>query len=125
MTLAQKIDFVVMVVLDGYGNVNAGIPSLCIPPLLLTDGPNGVAYQIGPYVHFATEHPNRLAARVMLPAGPEASVRRKRRGAQPAEPAAASPIRLLAARMASLGSGAGICRSRWTPSTPVQAAPAP
>jgi beta-glucosidase len=53
MTLAQKLAFVVMVARDGYENVNAGIPSLCIPPLILTDGPNGVAYR----VHGVTQLP--------------------------------------------------------------------
>jgi beta-glucosidase len=53
MTLAQKVAFVIMVAQDGYENVTAGIPSLCIPPLILTDGPNGVAYR----VHGVTQLP--------------------------------------------------------------------
>ncbi len=43
MTLQQKISFVVLSVRDGVENINAGIPDLCIPPLTLSDGPNGIA----------------------------------------------------------------------------------
>ncbi len=43
MTLQQKISFVVLASDPPYENVNSGIPSLCIPPLTLTDGPNGIA----------------------------------------------------------------------------------
>jgi beta-glucosidase len=43
MTLQEKISFVVLASEPPYENVNTGIPSLCIPPLTLTDGPNGIA----------------------------------------------------------------------------------
>ncbi len=43
MTLRQKVDFVVLAEEPPYENINSGIPSLCIPPLTLTDGPNGIA----------------------------------------------------------------------------------
>jgi beta-glucosidase len=43
MTLAQKVDFVVLSEEPPYENINSGIPSLCIPPLTLIDGPNGIA----------------------------------------------------------------------------------
>jgi beta-glucosidase len=43
MTLRQKISFVVLSNEASYENVNSGIPSLCIPPLTLTDGPDGIA----------------------------------------------------------------------------------
>ena len=46
MTLQQKISFVVLSVRDGVENINAGIPDLCIPPLTLSDGPNGIAYGV-------------------------------------------------------------------------------
>jgi beta-glucosidase len=43
MTLQEKISFVVLASDPPYENVNSGIPSLCIPALTLTDGPNGIA----------------------------------------------------------------------------------
>ncbi len=46
MTLKQKLSFVIMVAKDGYENINSGIPSLCIPPLTLSDGPNGLAGRV-------------------------------------------------------------------------------
>jgi beta-glucosidase len=46
MTLQQKISFVVLSVRDGVENINAGIPDLCIPPLTLSDGPNGIAFGV-------------------------------------------------------------------------------
>jgi beta-glucosidase len=44
MTVGQKIGFVALAQDSPIENVNRGIPSLCIPPLTLTDGPNGIAY---------------------------------------------------------------------------------
>ena len=44
MTLQQKISFVVLTARDGAENIDTGIPDLCIPPLTLSDGPNGIAY---------------------------------------------------------------------------------
>lgn len=43
MTLAQKAGFVTLSHGDGIENLNAGVPSLCIPPLTLSDGPDGLA----------------------------------------------------------------------------------
>ncbi len=43
MTLAQKVSFVALSTYPPLENANIGIPNLCIPPLTLTDGPNGVA----------------------------------------------------------------------------------
>ncbi len=43
MTLAQKANFVVLATYPPLENANIGVPALCIPPLTLTDGPNGVA----------------------------------------------------------------------------------
>ena len=42
MTLRQKADFVVLSTYPPLENSNIGIPSLCIPALTLTDGPNGI-----------------------------------------------------------------------------------
>jgi beta-glucosidase len=44
MTLGQKASFVVLRTEPPIENTNLGIPSLCIPPLTLSDGPNGVAF---------------------------------------------------------------------------------
>ena len=46
MTLPQKAGFVVLRSRGGTENINDGVPSLCIPPLRLSDGPNGVAYHV-------------------------------------------------------------------------------
>lgn len=43
MTLAQKVNFIELSTYPPLENANVGIPGLCIPPLTLTDGPNGVA----------------------------------------------------------------------------------
>jgi beta-glucosidase len=53
MTLAQKASFVVIRTQPPIENTNLGIPSLCIPPLTLTDGPNGIAY----HMHGVTQLP--------------------------------------------------------------------
>lgn len=42
MTLREKADFVVLSTYPPLENANIGIPSLCIPALTLTDGPNGI-----------------------------------------------------------------------------------
>ncbi len=42
MTLRQKADFVALSTYPPLENANLGVPSLCIPALTLTDGPNGV-----------------------------------------------------------------------------------
>jgi beta-glucosidase len=44
MTVPQKIGFVALTQHSPIENANQGIPSLCIPPLTLTDGPDGIAY---------------------------------------------------------------------------------
>jgi beta-glucosidase len=46
MTLREKAEFVVLRARGGAENVNVGVPSLCIPPLTLSDGPNGIAYRV-------------------------------------------------------------------------------
>ncbi|MHB8379088.1 MAG: beta-glucosidase H [Acidimicrobiales bacterium] len=43
MTLAQKADFVILATYPPLENSNIGVPSLCIPPITLSDGPSGVA----------------------------------------------------------------------------------
>lgn len=43
MSLAQKASFVILATYPPLENSNIGVPSLCIPPITLTDGPNGVA----------------------------------------------------------------------------------
>ena len=43
MTLSEKASFVVLTKQPPLQNSNLGVPSLCIPPLTLTDGPNGLA----------------------------------------------------------------------------------
>jgi beta-glucosidase len=53
MTLGQKTSFVVLRTVPPLENTNLGIPSLCIPPLTLTDGPNGIAY----HMHGVTQLP--------------------------------------------------------------------
>ena len=46
MTLSDKARFVVLATGDGIENFNDGVPSLCIPPLTLSDGPDGLAGQV-------------------------------------------------------------------------------
>jgi beta-glucosidase len=53
MTLGQKASFVVLRTEPPIENTNLGIASLCIPPLTLTDGPNGIAY----HMHGVTQLP--------------------------------------------------------------------
>lgn len=43
MTLQQKADYVVLRVAGRVENTDVGVPSLCLPAITLTDGPNGVA----------------------------------------------------------------------------------
>lgn len=43
MTLSEKAGFVVLKKQPPLQNSNTGVPSLCLPPLTLTDGPNGLA----------------------------------------------------------------------------------
>jgi beta-glucosidase len=43
MTLAEELGVVDLYAGDGYENTNHGIARLCIPPLTLQDGPNGLA----------------------------------------------------------------------------------
>ncbi len=44
MTLAEKLGEIVLTSLGPYENVNSGVARLCIPPLTLQDGPQGLAY---------------------------------------------------------------------------------
>ncbi len=44
MTLAEKLGEIVLTALGPYENVNSGVARLCIPPLTLQDGPQGLAY---------------------------------------------------------------------------------
>ncbi|HVA07488.1 MAG TPA: glycoside hydrolase family 3 C-terminal domain-containing protein [Acidimicrobiales bacterium] len=46
MTLPEKAGFVILRAQGRTENINAGIPSLCIPPLTLSDGPNGIANKV-------------------------------------------------------------------------------
>jgi len=46
MSLRDKAEFVVLHQRGGTENINVGVPSLCIPPLTLSDGPNGIAYNV-------------------------------------------------------------------------------
>ena len=46
MSLYDKASFAVLRTDPTIENTNRGIPSLCIPPMTLTDGPNGVAYHL-------------------------------------------------------------------------------
>ena len=46
MTLAEKVGFVQLVRRGRIENVNSGVPALCIPPLTLVDGPNGLAFDL-------------------------------------------------------------------------------
>jgi beta-glucosidase len=46
MTLSDKARFVVLETGDGIENFNDGVPTLCIPPLTLSDGPDGLAGQV-------------------------------------------------------------------------------
>ena len=44
MTLTEKLGEVVLVETAGYENVNSGVVRMCIPPLTLQDGPQGLAF---------------------------------------------------------------------------------
>ena len=44
MTLAEKAGFVVLHATSRYENVDTGVARLCLPRLVLSDGPNGIAY---------------------------------------------------------------------------------
>lgn len=54
MTVPEKIGEIVLVSYGDYENVNAGVPRLCIPPLTLQDGPQGLA--------FGSDHVTQLPA---------------------------------------------------------------
>jgi beta-glucosidase len=47
MTLVEKAQFVTLEDGGGVENFDAGVPALCIPPLTLSDGPDGLAGRIG------------------------------------------------------------------------------
>jgi beta-glucosidase len=44
MTLKEKLSEIVLISLGPYENLNSGVARLCIPPLTLQDGPQGLAY---------------------------------------------------------------------------------
>lgn len=44
MTLTEKLSEIALISLGPYENVNSGVPRLCIPPLTLQDGPQGMAF---------------------------------------------------------------------------------
>ncbi|MGA2836956.1 MAG: glycoside hydrolase family 3 C-terminal domain-containing protein [Acidimicrobiales bacterium] len=46
MTLSQKVSFVILQTKPPVENTNLGIRSLCIPPMTLTDGPDGIAFHM-------------------------------------------------------------------------------
>jgi beta-glucosidase len=46
MTVPEKAGFVVLRSRGSAENINVGVPSLCIPPLTLSDGPNGIANSV-------------------------------------------------------------------------------
>ncbi len=46
MTLPEEIGLVQLVRRGRIENVNSGVPALCIPPLTLVDGPNGLAFDL-------------------------------------------------------------------------------
>ncbi len=46
MTLSEKAGFLSLRTRGATENINVGVPSLCIPPLTLSDGPNGVANKV-------------------------------------------------------------------------------
>jgi len=46
MTLPEKAAFVVLQARGGTENIDVGVPSLCIPSLTLSDGPNGIANNV-------------------------------------------------------------------------------
>ncbi len=56
MTVRQKATFVILRTQAPVENTNLGIPSLCIPPLTLTDGPNGIAFNM----HGVTQLPSGI-----------------------------------------------------------------
>ena len=57
MTLAEKASFVVLKTYPPLQNRNFGVPSLCIPPLSLSDGPDGLANGL----HGVTQFPSAIA----------------------------------------------------------------
>ncbi len=55
MTLAQRVSFVVLSTYPPLENQNLGVPSLCIPPLSLSDGPMGLANGLTGVTAFPSE----------------------------------------------------------------------
>lgn len=78
MTLWEKLQFVVLFGARGIENTNTGIPSLCIPPLTLSDGPNGISnetpgsLQLPAAIGLAASFDPHLAAEVGKVLGAEA-----------------------------------------------------
>ena len=69
LTLPEKLGFIVLDRRDGVENINTGIARLCIPPLTLSDGPNGIsaktpgATQLPAALGLAATFDPKLAAR--------------------------------------------------------------
>jgi len=61
MTLAERVSFVVLSTYLHW-NQNVGVPSLCIPPLSLSDGPMGLANGLTGVTAFPAELDSRRAS---------------------------------------------------------------
>ncbi len=68
MTVPEKLGELVLVDTGEYENLDAGVPRLCIPPLTLQDGPQGLA--------FGAEHVTQLPAPLGLAATFDTSLAR-------------------------------------------------
>jgi beta-glucosidase len=55
MTLSQRVSFAVLSTYPPLENQNLGVPSLCVPPLSLTDGPMGLANRLTGVTSFPAE----------------------------------------------------------------------
>ncbi len=55
MTIAQRVSFVVLSTYPPLENQNLGVPSLCLPPLSLSDGPMGLANGLTGVTSFPAE----------------------------------------------------------------------
>src|SRR5580698_7323246 len=55
MTLSQRVSFAVLSTYPPLENQNLGVPSLCIPPLSLSDGPMGLANRLTGVTAFPAE----------------------------------------------------------------------
>jgi beta-glucosidase len=55
MTLSQRVSFAVLATYPPLENQNVGVPSLCVPPLSLSDGPMGLANRLIGVTSFPAE----------------------------------------------------------------------